>query len=564
MKRDLTRLANERFDVVIVGGGIFGAACAWEAVSRGLSVALVEAVDFGHATSANCFKVIHGGVRYMQHGDIARVRSSVYERSTLLRIAPHLAKPLPIVIPTYGHGRQGKAFLTAGMTAYDLVTADRNRHIHDPKRQIPGHQLLGRAEVKESYPWLGGQQANEPPCTGGVLFYDGQMYSPERLVLAFVRSAAEAGAAVANHLRATSFVTRDNRVVGLSVHDTITDQDFEIEGDITINAAGPWAEKLLEDSSHQLKLDRRSTFSRDAWFLLRRPWVSTDALALQARNKDPDALLSRSARHLFVVPWRGLTIVGVWHKVTDVSANDVDVPESDLQAFVDEVNWACPELDIKMDEVGAWNAGLVLFGDEQKSTENQSYGKRSRVVDHEQLSGIRGLVTLIGVRYTTARGEARRLLDLVARKLDRKIGPSVSDRQALFGGNIDSVDELSRTVCARLGAAEGDPTVRALCSFHGDNYSSVLDLLDDGKYIPDSHVLEAEVRYACREEMAVCLVDVVMRRTELLDGCHPGDNAIAATANIMQRELQWTDARRAAEIAATNRELAHRRYRKLN
>jgi len=361
MKRDLENLARERFDLLVVGGGIFGACAAWEAVTRGLKVALIESADFGHATSANCFKVIHGGVRYMQHGDIARVRSSVKERSVLLRIAPHLARPLPIVIPTYGRGKQGKAFLHAGMTAYDLVTADRNRFIHDPARKIPGHSLLSRAEVLADYSWLdrdGNRDESRGPLTGGVLFYDGQMVSPERLTLAFVRSAADAGACVANYVKADSFLRSDDRIEGVTAEDVLTGERFDIRADTTVNAAGPWAEPLLSRSDDDLTLRRASTFSRDAWFLVRRPWVSVNALALQAQSRDPDALLSRDARHLFVVPWRGHSIIGVWHVVTDMDADDVNVPDADLRTFIDEVNWACPELDIRMDEVGAWNAGL--------------------------------------------------------------------------------------------------------------------------------------------------------------------------------------------------------------
>ena len=129
MKRDISALAEKEYDLVIVGGGIFGVCAAWDAALRGLSVAIVEKGDFSHATSANHFKMVHGGIRYLQHGDFARVRESSRERSALLRIAPHLVKPLPIVIPTYGHGMKGKAFLGAGFLFYDLLTSDRNRGI---------------------------------------------------------------------------------------------------------------------------------------------------------------------------------------------------------------------------------------------------------------------------------------------------------------------------------------------------------------------------------------------------------------------------------------------------
>ncbi len=563
MKRDLQRLSRESFDVLVVGGGIFGICTAWEAVSRGLSVALIESVDFGHATSANCFKVIHGGVRYMQHADLARVRASVKERSVFLNVAPQLARPLPIVIPTYGKGKQGKAFLHAGMTAYDLITADRNRSIADPSRQIPSHQMLGRDEVLSQFPWLG-ESSEQSDFTGGVLFYDGQMYSPERLALAFVRTAAEAGACVANYVRAQRFIRHGKRVTGVEAIDVISGDRFAIEAKVTINAAGPWAERLLADTGADFKLTRACTFSRDAWFLVRRPWVSENALALQARNRDPDALLSRNARHLFVVPWRGQTIIGVWHVVTDMAPDAVDVPDTDLEAFVSEVNWACPDLNITMNEVGCWNAGLVLFADVQKSKSNLSYGKRSRIIDHSEENGVDGLVSLIGVRYTTARGEACRVMKLISRKLQLSIAPSTSHRTRLHGGDIDDFDGLRQQVAAELGTEVDSATVGAVSSFHGSDYRAVLACaVDASRTIAGSHVLRAEVTHACRHEMAVRLDDMVMRRTELIDGCHPGAAVIEEVAGIMASELGWSDSRRAQEIDIVNRSLHHRRYREL-
>src|SRR6202789_3750782 len=154
MKRDLAALAAERFDLLIVGGGAFGAAAAWDATLRGLRVALIDQSDFGSGASAECFKMVHGGIRYLQHADIRRLRSSCAERSAMLRIAPHLVNPLPIVIPTYGHGRQGKAFLAAGMLAYDALTAGKNSAIADRTRRIAGTRLLSRNQTLDLFPEL--------------------------------------------------------------------------------------------------------------------------------------------------------------------------------------------------------------------------------------------------------------------------------------------------------------------------------------------------------------------------------------------------------------------------
>jgi glycerol-3-phosphate dehydrogenase len=173
MKRNISDLAASIFDVVIVGGGIFGACAAWDAALRGLSVALVEARDFCGGTSANSFKIVHGGIRYLQHADLARFRASCRERSALFGIAPHLVQPLPILVPTYGRGKGGKAFLGAGMLLYDALTINRNHRIQDPARKIPWTRFLSRAEILAQFPDL-----PEKGLTGGVVFCDGQNVQP--------------------------------------------------------------------------------------------------------------------------------------------------------------------------------------------------------------------------------------------------------------------------------------------------------------------------------------------------------------------------------------------------
>jgi glycerol-3-phosphate dehydrogenase len=154
MQRNPAALATEEFDVLVIGAGAFGAAAARDAALRGLRTALIERADFGGATSAECFKMVHGGIRYLQHADVPRLRASSHERSALLRIAPHLVQPLPIAIPTYGHARRGRAFLAAGAAVYDLLTADRNSGIRDRQRQIRRSRMLSRSRLLELFPHL--------------------------------------------------------------------------------------------------------------------------------------------------------------------------------------------------------------------------------------------------------------------------------------------------------------------------------------------------------------------------------------------------------------------------
>src|SRR5512132_2542109 len=231
MIRNLSALTEREFDLVVVGGGICGAAVAWDAAQRGLAVALLERADFSGATSADSLKVVHGGIRYLQHLDVARVRQSARERSALLRVAPHLVHPRPIAVPTYGHGMAGGEVLWAGFRLLSLLTADRNRGIADPDRHIPGARLISRREALEWFPGL------EPKrLTGAGVFWDGQMYNPPRLVWAFVRSAISAGATAANWCEVESIRHAGGRVSGVVARDALTDDRFDVRGRVIVNA----------------------------------------------------------------------------------------------------------------------------------------------------------------------------------------------------------------------------------------------------------------------------------------------------------------------------------------
>ena len=439
MKRELHALAEKQYDLVVVGGGIFGICAAWEAALRGLSVALIERGDFSHGASANCFKMVHGGIRYLQHGDLPRIRESSQERNVLLRMAPHLVHPLPIVVPTYGHGLQGKEMLCAGLSAYGLITFDRNRGITDPVKRIPLGRLMSREDCLRQFPGL-----KSEGLTGAVVIYDGQMYSPSRLALSFLRSATEAGAVATNYVQAASFLhSKGGEVYGIAASDLLTKNHFTIRGKVVLNATGPWAERLLCDSI-SVSLNPHATYSRDACFVVPRRLTGNSALAVQGMTSDPDAIMSRKQRHLFLVPWRNYTLIGVWHMVYAGLPDACTVNDEDLEQFIDEINDAYPPLAIKRQDISMVNSGLVLFGDNKPGAVHLSYGKRSRIIDHAQEHGIKGLITLLGVRYTTARREARKAVDLAVRKLGRKVRPASTSIVPILGGDIGCFDDFMR------------------------------------------------------------------------------------------------------------------------
>ena len=547
MKRNTSALTDKEYDLVVVGGGIFGICAAWDAALRGLSVALVERGDFAHATSANCFKMIHGGIRYLQHADVNRVRESCHERSTMFRIAPHLAEPLPIVVPTYGKGMQSKQFLMAGLLAYDMLTLGRNRGISDPDRHIPRGNMISRNDCLSMFPGV-----NEDGLTGGVLFYDGQMYSPSRLGLSFLHSAVQAGADVANYVEATGFLRDEQRVFGIKARDVLAGDDFEVRGKVVLNAAGPWADQIL-DSDMGLNMNPKPEFSRDAYIVINRRLTGKHALAVQGATRDPDAVVSLGNRHLFMVPWRDYTLIGVWHIVNKGRPDEVTLTESEVQGFLDEFNGAY-SLDepLTLDDVSMWNYGLTLFGENDEGSTNLSYGKRSRVVDHASEHGIEGLVTLVGVRYTTARGESEKTVNLVFDKLGKRAPKGMTAVTTIRGGNIEDFKEFERKAIERDAFGLDSSVIRGLVRNHGSDYNDVLRYVQDdaslAEQVAGSTVLKAELAHAIHDEMAMKLGDVVFRRTDLGTGAHPGEEALKLCASLMATELGWDSRRTEREL----------------
>jgi glycerol-3-phosphate dehydrogenase len=569
MHRNLPELAKTEYDLLIVGGGAAGAAAAREAALRGLRVALIERRDFGSGTSSHCFKVVHGGIRYLQHGDLRRLRSTSYERSVLLRLAPHLVKPLPFVIPTYGMGRRSRWFLGAGMLTYDLLSAGRNLQIHDPSRRVHATRFFDREQTLAMFPTI-----PEEKLTGSAAFEDGQMHNPPRLVLSFIMAAQQLGADVANYVEAERLLMRDKRVYGVAARDVLSGDRFEIRARVVLNAAGSWAEGLLKGvTTHEAIAP--STWSRDACFVINRRPTGPWALALQGMSHDGDALIKRGARHLFMAPWRDRTLVGVWHSIVPRDADAARVTQAELRAWIDEVNASHPGFDLRESEVERVDFGLVPFGDAPgQSPASLSFGKRSRLIDHRLREGISGLVTSISVRFTVARLDAMNALGCVMKQIYRKDldpfnpasvaaaveNPERSARSRsvldpLPGGEFDDYERLLAHSRRNRPLWMPPASIESLVANYGTHMHRVVAMADSDpslrKCIAGSHVTLAEVAYAMRDEMVQTLSDIVFRRTELGTGGHPGEAALEEVSTFMQQALGWS----ASHVAEERREV---------
>jgi len=546
MKRDLKALAGGRYDVVVVGAGVYGAAIAWDACLRGLSVALVDKADFGGATSFNNLKTIHGGLRYLQHGDLRRMRESIRERRTLMRIAPHLVHPLPFLVPTYRDWKRGRLAMATAMLLNDLVSFDRNR-LDDPEKFLPAGRVISRAECLELAPGV-----EEKGLTGAAVWYDAQMFNSDRMTLSFVLSAAKAGAQVANHAEVTGFLREGSRIVGVRARDGLGDEELDIRSRVVVNAAGPWVDRLLH------RLDRREGpplfhFSK-AVNVVTRPLVGTHAVgfACKREHRDGDAVISKGGRFLFIVPWRGTSLIGTGHGPYSGEPDELEATEEDIRELLHDVNDAYPAAKLRREDVRLVHRGLLPMVPTRRAGDDITLVKKYRIQDHRE-EGIEGLLSVIGVKYTTARDVAEKAVDRVFILLGKKPPPSRSPRTRLWGGSVERFGEFLSEEVRRKPLSSSEDGIRHLVTTYGSAYREVLRHIEKEPELArpvteDSPVIRAEVVHAVREEQAVDLASVVLRRTELGSAGHPGRPCLETVAEIMSHELRWDETRKRAEI----------------
>jgi glycerol-3-phosphate dehydrogenase len=293
-------------------------------------------------------------------------------------------------------------------------------------------------------------------------------------------------------------------------------------------------------------------FSRDMAVVIRRAPGTDRALALQTRYRDPDAVLSRGFRHIFMVPWHGVTLIGVNSAIFRGDPNRLRVTEAEVQGFLDEINAAAPQLKLSLADVGLVMAGLLPIAKGELVGEDVSFGKRPLVVDNARFEGVEGLVTAIANRYTTARGVAERAVDLAVKKLGRAATPCRTTETPLYGGDFSKFDALVREVASEAPAGLPSGAAERLAHNYGTTYVEVLRIVRQlpgwGEPIGDTGILRAEIIHAVRHEMAFHLADCVFRRTDLGTAGNPGDEALEVAADLAAGELGWTPAQTKAEL----------------
>ncbi len=522
-EEQLTALQNQTFDLLVIGGGATGAGVALDAAARGLKTALVERDDFGSGTSSRSTKLIHGGVRYLEaavkHFDRSQfnlVRDALKERAVLLNIAPHLARPLPLVTPIYNW--LDVPYIMTGLKLYDWLAGKANLH---PSRFVDAHEALSR------FPML-----KKEGLRGGVIYYDGQ-FDDARMNVAIALTAVREGAAVANHVAVTHLLKASGEVCGAGVRDALSGACWDISAKVVVNATGPFADAV-----------RRMDDPRVV------PMLSASSgahIILDARFSPPETGLlipeTEDGRVLFLLPWLGHTLVGT----TDNPAAIRDNPratEDEIAYILRHVHKYFSVPVSRGDVKAAWSGLRPLVSDPAAA----DTAKLSR--DHVINVSASKLLTIAGGKWTTYRKMA---LDTVDEAQRLGLGAATSRTETL---KLEGAQAYSPSGAGDLQELFGlGPEVASyLNRAYGDRAQRVAELAQNGHgghIVPGHAYLNAEVVYGAQQEAARSTVDILARRTRLsfLDA-EAARVAVPKVAGLLAETLRWDDATRLADIAA--------------
>jgi glycerol-3-phosphate dehydrogenase len=538
---------KKEYDLIIVGGGIYGATLLWEATLRGLSSILIEKGDFCSGTSANSLKIIHGGLRYLQAFDIKRMRESANELNILLKIAPHLIQPLPFVIPTYRQLNTSKLAMRLAFKSYHLVNISK---VNGFKDLTPSSKILSKNEFGALIPAISLHDE-----TGGALWHDALNYNSERLALEFILSALDHGADAFNYLELQDLILGKSQVTGIQVYDKLSKQPLEIFGKFVVNATGPWINKVIQ----KITPDRSKNnfkFVKAINLIIRRSF-SKVAFGLKDFDSPVDDY-SQSNRFLFFVPWRGATMIGTWYFTHSSSADEVSLNESEYLKCIGQIQRLLPDAEIREDEVSYVHSGLIPI---EPNNGNKKFELRSSysLIDHNRHGGPEGLISVLGVKYTTARNIAAKTVELISRKLSRELRSLAKGNQPLSGGDIKPLEEF--ILEKRLNDHYNLPakTVRHLARNFGAKYDAVEKLINGngelGNLIPGSEeTIKAELLYCLKNELVSHLSDLLLRRTDVGSLQKPGDETISFCADYMAMQMGWSESQKQNEISSL---LAH-------
>lgn len=526
--------SKSSFDVVIIGAGINGAGVARDAAMRGLKVLLLDKGDIASGTSSASTRLIHGGLRYLEHGEFGLVRESLLERETLFRIAPHLVKVLAFVLPIYKHSSRGRLKIHVGLFAYDFLSQGKS---------LAKHRMLSGAEMSRHAPGL---ETNE--LVGGALYYDAQVEYAERLVLENVSSAVELGATVETYNQVRNIRNKDGRVV-VEYLSTLTNEAHEVSGSFVVNAAGPWVDELLGTSGARAKLIGGTKGSHIVVSHFR--GAPQTAMYVEAEADH---------RPFFIIPWNGHYLIGTTDVRYEGSPDKVSIDEGEVEYLLRETNRLFPAARLSHSSILFTFSGVRPLA-YSTAKDEQSITRRHFL---RESSAIAGLVSIVGGKLTTYRAIAEETVDLIAKRIGLNVARSETASNALPGGQGFSMfaerfrreSWFDEKTTERLLALYGSQALKVAELTHSD--PSLACVIDE-----ESGGIAAEAVFAFTDEFAQTLSDVLLRRTMWAFNSKGGLDVVDNVARVCATRFGWTPERVATEIDRFKHEMATSHGRRL-
>jgi glycerol-3-phosphate dehydrogenase len=505
------------FDLIIIGAGINGAGIARDAAMRGLNVLVLDKGDIGSGTSSYSTRLIHGGLRYLEYGEFGLVRESLRERETLLRIAPHLVKPIPILIPIYEGASRGRLTIRAGMLAYDLLSLGKS---------VPSHQILSREQTLQNSPGLA-----ERSLVGGAVYYDCQVEFAERLVLENILSATQHGAKILTYAHV-------KRITDRQVDFVLHGRQETVSGGVVINAAGPWVDEVLKESGTR---NERLIGGTKGSHIVVKAFTGAPSQAVYVEAET-------DRRPFFVIPWNGNYLIGT---TDDRFAGDIDQVRSEsweVDYLLKETNRVFPQADLRRADIRYTYSG-VRPSPFTEQTQAQSITRRHFIREHQTN---KNLLSIVGGKLTTYRSLAEECVDIVFHKLGKQSRRCQTQEIGLPGASSVEPDWPRKS---------SDKVRNRLSRIYGSRSSELVDLCNAQPGLSETFnkgedALAAEIVFAFESEMATTLTDCLMRRTMIGLNADLGTGDIQAATEICKRHLAWSDDRVRIEVEAYKKHVA--------
>ncbi|MEA2523349.1 MAG: glycerol-3-phosphate dehydrogenase [Thermomicrobiales bacterium] len=518
-------IEQQRFDLLVIGAGINGVAIARDAAMRGLRVLVLDKGDIGSGTTSWSTRLIHGGLRYLEHAELGLVRESLRERERLLRNAPHLVKPIPMILPIYADARRGPPTIRAGMVLYDVLSFDKS---------LDRHQMLRRDTTLRSMPAL-----RPDGLRGAARFYDAQSTFAERLAVENALSAQEHGATIVTYARVDRLIAEGAVVRGVEFTDLLSGASVSVQASVVVNVAGPWVDQVLTGAPQGKEQPRLIGGTKGSHLVVPPfPGAPREAIYYEAK---------RDGRAIFVIPWNDLYLIGSTDIRYEGDLDDVRTDDREIDYLLAETNALLPgaaltPYDVLYTYCGVRPLPHVASGAEGAIT-------RKHII-HNHAPRLRGLLSIVGGKLTTHRSLAEETVDAVDDQLGRRAECRTA-RLPLPGAAGIALDAFAATFAAHSNLPAA--TAKRLVALYGARASGVLSVAQEAPdlhepFDPQSGAIGAEVVFAVRHELAQSLTDILMRRTMVGLGPQMGVGADQSAAIVARRHLGWDTERTEREV----------------